>query len=137
MSANAKARQVQGNGTYQNTIAPSSTEQAMLLKQDEIIAALNGTADTSQLSSAAGAGGGATEAMTVTGLLASDEIVSVTQKTPGANSLPLLGWSTQAANTVTGIWSADPGAGAVLQVAFKRAKSVSSTELAAVTLKGG
>lgn len=66
--------------------------------------------------SSAGAGGAATEAMTLTGLASGDTIVAVTQKTKGANNLPLLGWSTQAANALTGIWSADPGAGAVIQV---------------------
>ena len=63
--------------------------------------------------SSAGAGGAATEAMTVTGLGASDTILAVTQSTKGANSLPLLGYSTQAANALTAIWSANPGAGAV------------------------
>lgn len=72
------------------------------------------------LTSAAGAGGGATEAMTVTGLLTSDTILSVTQSTPGANSLPLIGFSTQATNALTGIWSADPGAGSIIKVAIKR-----------------
>lgn len=74
----------------------------------------------SVITSAAGAGGGATEAMTVTGLLTTDTILAVTQKTEGANDLPLLGWSTQAANALTGIWSADPGAGAVIMVLIKR-----------------
>lgn len=73
-----------------------------------------------RFNSSAGAGGAATEAMVVTGLLASDTILSVSQKTPGANSLPLLGWSTQANNSVTAIWSADPGAGSVILVAVKR-----------------
>jgi hypothetical protein len=71
--------------------------------------------------SSAGAGGAATEAMVLTGLAAADTILSVTQKTKGANSLPLLGWSTQAANALTGIWSADPGAGAVIMVLVKKA----------------
>lgn len=70
--------------------------------------------------SAAGAGGAATAAMTVTGLKTTDVILSVVQKTPGANSLPLLGWSTVAANSVTAIWSADPGAGSVIVVTVKR-----------------
>lgn len=69
---------------------------------------------------AAGAGGAATEALTCTGLLATDTVLSVSQKTPGANSLPLLGWSTLAANAITGIWSANPGAGAVVLVSVKR-----------------
>ena len=71
--------------------------------------------------SSAGAGGAATEAMTLTGLAAGDTILSVSQKTKGANSLPLLGWSTQAANALTGIWSADPGAGAVIMVVVLKA----------------
>ena len=83
-------------------------------------------ADASQtavsgITSSAGAGGGATEAMVATGLLTTDTVLSVTQKTKGANDLPLLGWSTQAANAITGIWSADPGAGAVVQVTLSRA----------------
>lgn len=71
--------------------------------------------------SSAGAGGSATEAMTLTGLAAGDTILAVHQKTKGANSLPLLGWSTQAANALTGIWSADPGAGAVIVVVVLKA----------------
>lgn len=70
--------------------------------------------------SAASAGGAPTEALVVTGLLATDTILAVTQMTPGANSLPLLGWSTVANNSITGIWSANPGAGAVLVVTVKR-----------------
>ena len=72
------------------------------------------------LSSAASAGGGATEAMTVTGLLTTDVIISVTQRVKGANSLPLLGWNTQVADGITAVYSADPGAGAILDVAFIR-----------------
>lgn len=72
------------------------------------------------LTSAAGVGGASTEAMTVTGLLTSDVIMSVTQKTPGANSLPLIGYSTQATNSLTAIFSANPGAGAVIVVAVRR-----------------
>lgn len=66
--------------------------------------------------STAGAGGAATEAMVLTGLGASDVILAVTQQTKGANNLPLLGYSTQAANALTAVWSANPGAGAVITV---------------------
>lgn len=72
------------------------------------------------LSSAASAGGGATEAMTVTGLLTTDVIISVTQRVKGGNSLPLLGWNTQVADGITAVYSADPGAAAILDVAFIR-----------------
>lgn len=84
---------------------------------------LNAKLDESQIlvfTSSAGAGGGATEAMVVTGLKTTDVILSVVQKTKGANNLPLLGWTTVAANAVTGVWSADPGAGSVIVVTVKR-----------------
>lgn len=92
---------------------------------DDLTTASTAAATTVQdkiktLTSTAGAGGGATEAMVLTGLLTTDTILSVTQKTKGANSLPLLGYSTQAANALTGIWSADPGAGAVIVVTVLR-----------------
>lgn len=73
--------------------------------------------------SSAGAGGAATEAMTLTGLAAADTILAVTQKTKGANNLPLLGYTTQAANALTCVWSADPGANAVVQVLVLKAAS--------------
>jgi hypothetical protein len=77
--------------------------------------------DIRTYTSAAGDGGAATEAMTVTGLAADDTILAVSQKTEGANDLPLLGWTTQAANALTAVWSADPGAGAVIVVTVKKA----------------
>ena len=70
--------------------------------------------------SAAGAGGAATEAMVVTGILATDTILSVSQSVKGANSLPLLGFNTLANNALTAVFSADPGAGAVIVVSVKR-----------------
>jgi len=80
---------------------------------------LNGNAPIA-VSCTAAAGGGATEALTCTGLAGTDTILAVFQVTPGANSLPLLGYSTLAADTITGIWSADPGAGAVVRVTVKK-----------------
>lgn len=71
--------------------------------------------------SSAGSGGAATEAMVLTGLAAADQILACHQKTPGANSLPLLGYSTLAANALTCTWSADPGAGAVVVVTVRKA----------------
>lgn len=71
----------------------------------------------------AAAGGSATEALTATGLLSTDTVLSVTQRTPGANNLPLVGWSTLAKDSITGIWASDPGAGAVLDVQVKRGVS--------------
>lgn len=71
--------------------------------------------------SSVGAGGAATEALTFEGLKGEDQILAVIQRTPGANNLPLLGWSTQIDGGLTGIWSADPGAGAELDVVFRKA----------------
>lgn len=71
--------------------------------------------------SAASVGGAATEAMTVTGLLATDKILAVTQSVKGAANLPLLGYNTQIANGLTAVWSATPGAGAVIKVTVLRA----------------
>jgi len=70
--------------------------------------------------STATVGGAASEAVTVTGLLSGDTILSVSQKTPGGAALPLLGWSTQITAGITVIYSADMGPGAVVLVAVKR-----------------
>ena len=70
--------------------------------------------------STATVGGAASEAVAVTGLLASDTILSVSQKTGGGAALPILGWSTQVNNGITLIYSADMGSGAVVLVAVKR-----------------
>ena len=71
--------------------------------------------------SAASAGGAATEALTVTGLLATDIILAVTQSVKGSANLPLLGYNTQIANGLTAVWSATPGTGAVIKVTVLRA----------------
>ena len=70
--------------------------------------------------SSASAGGGATEAMVLTGLLSTDTILAVSQSVPGANSLPLLGYNTLANDALTAVWSADPGANAVIKVVVMR-----------------
>jgi hypothetical protein len=70
--------------------------------------------------SSATVGGAAAEALTVTGLLATDTIIAVTQSMVGASNLPLLYWSAQANNSLTGHWVGDPSIGATLLVAVKR-----------------
>jgi len=74
----------------------------------------------SVFTSSAGAGGAATEVMTLTGILSTDTILAVSQSVDGANSLPLLGFNTLANDALTGVWSADPGAGAVIVVSVLR-----------------
>lgn len=66
-------------------------------------------------------GAGAADAvLTVTGLLATDTIISVSQKVRGATTAALIGWDTQVNNSITGHWSADPGGLATVLVAVKR-----------------
>lgn len=112
-----------------SAFARSRLEQAFGIQQIEKDAAneICDKVDASQAASgiqaytsAAGAGGSASATLTVTGLLATDTVLAVSQKTAGANSLPLLGWTTVANNALTVQWSADPGAGAVVVVSVKR-----------------
>ncbi len=77
-------------------------------------------ASTLAFNSAATAGSNATETVVVTGVLATDTLLSVSQSVPGANNLPLIGFNTLANNAITLVYSADPGAGAVVVVSVKR-----------------
>lgn len=107
--------------SYNKTLLNKMNSTANKTGLGDLIDAQLPTADLVAYTSAAGSGGAATEAMTVTGLAAGDTILAVHQKTDGANNLPLLGWSTQTANALTGIWASDPGAGAVIVVLVKKA----------------
>lgn len=73
--------------------------------------------------SAASAGGAATETLTVTGLAAADEILSVSQKTKGANGTALNKWTDTArtANQLAVEWTGNPGAGAIVRVCVLKA----------------
>lgn len=74
-------------------------------------------------SSTASAGGSDQETVVVTGLLATDTILSVSQQTMGAGTRAnqsLIQWSGQADNSLTLDWVGDPGAGAIVIVAVKR-----------------
>lgn len=87
----------------------------------ELIRNLEGEGQVLQLESAASAGGGATEDdVVVAGLLATDEILSVSQRVEGGNSLALIGWSDQQDGSLDLTWTGDPGAGAIVRVAIKR-----------------
>lgn len=82
---------------------------------------LKENANLVKLTSAASVGGAAIEPnLAVAGLLATDVILAVTQKTPGANSLPLLGYADQQDGTLDFIYSADPGAGAIMEILVNR-----------------
>lgn len=91
--------------------------------KSSLVDILNQTRDSANilaLTSDASAGGNATETMAVTGLKATDEVLSVSQKTAGAANLPLLGWSNVADNAIDCTWSADPLANAVVVVLVRR-----------------
>lgn len=92
------------------THAPTgdATFQALALKLD--------SAKLTVYTSAAVVSGDATPTVAVIGLGASDTILAVTQSTAGANSLPLLGWSNQLADSLDLVYSADPGDGSVVKV---------------------
>ena len=65
--------------------------------------------------------GSATETLVVTGLLATDTILAITQVTPGVNStVQIVGYSGQANNALTVQWAADAGGGAVIRVMVSR-----------------
>ncbi len=70
--------------------------------------------------STATAGSNPTETVAVTGVLATDTLLSVSQSVPGMNNLPLIGFNTLANNAITLVYSADPGSGAVVLVSVKR-----------------
>lgn len=76
-----------------------------------------------KLTSAASAGGGASEALAVSGLRASDEIVAVSQRVKGSLGAAMVAWNTQIADGLTVEWSADPGAGAIVEVLVRRLRS--------------
>ena len=65
-------------------------------------------------------GGASFEVMTVTGLLATDSILAVSQVIPGSNNAYVTGFSGQANNSLTVQWNTDPGSGAVIRVVVSR-----------------
>lgn len=65
--------------------------------------------------------GSATETLVVTGLLATDTILAITQMTPGAVSTAfIVGYSGQADNSLTVQWTTDAGGSAVVRVLVSR-----------------
>ena len=89
-------------------------------KDEDLVKLLNDLQENANVQaylSDAGSGGAASEAMTVTGLKASDKILSVTQETEGAGvGKTMIAHSTLVADGLTIKWDADPGAGAKVLV---------------------
>ncbi len=73
------------------------------------------------LDSAVSVGGAASETLTVTGLVTTDTILGVTQKTQGANAEALTEYGTVGTGTLAVKWTGNPGGGAVVRVLIRRA----------------
>jgi hypothetical protein len=71
--------------------------------------------------SAASAGGGTSETLTVTGLLDTDTVLAVSMKAPGATATSVVnGFGAPAADALPVTYTADPGAGLKVQVTVLR-----------------
>ncbi len=99
----------------------SGSVAALLSKQDAILDLINAE-EILAFTSDALSGGGANEAMVVTGLLATDTILSVQHVSGGTLTVAVSGWHTQADDALDGEFVIDPGAGALVQVVVKRAR---------------
>lgn len=73
-----------------------------------------------KLTSAASGGGAAAETLAVVGLLATDELLAVTQRVPGATGAVLIGYVLDANAEIDLTWDVDPGAGAIVEVLIRR-----------------
>lgn len=100
--------------------AASASASSAAASAASAAAAAASAASIAKIDSSASLGGAAFETLVVTGLLATDTILSVSQFTKGANSVAAIGWDTQANNSLKVYWTADPGVGAVVRVAYKR-----------------
>lgn len=90
---------------------------------EELLNDIITNANTEALTSAATAGGAATEAaLAVTGLLATDEILSVTT-VAGGNAVGFVGYANQIDGAIDITFSADPGAGRTVTVLVRHAVS--------------
>lgn len=100
---------------------PSSAQDAATKNyvDTELGVKLN-SADLVSYDSNASTGGSATESLTVTGLEATDTILSVSQKTAGANSTAQIAYGSPGAGTLSVTWTGDPGAGSIIRVLVKK-----------------
>ena len=88
---------------------------------DAIGALKTSTANILAFNSNPSVGGATSEILTVTGLLATDTILAVTQMTHGATATAaFVSYSNQANNSLTAYWTVDPGVGAVIRVLVSR-----------------
>ena len=101
-----------------NISNPLEQNRFIAQAMDANTAAIIADGDVNTYTSAASAGGAASEAMTFTGLLATDVVLSVDQSVAGAGKT-IIGFNTQVADGLTIVWDADPGAGAVVVLTVK------------------
>lgn len=104
-------------------MALSARNRVLLNKMNRTaqLARLGDAVNIQFFDSSASPGGSATVVHTVTGLGANDEILSVTPRTQGANAASVRSFGTQINNGLTVVYTADPGAGAVVRVAVLKA----------------
>ena len=103
-----------------NISNPLEQNRFIAQAMDANTAAIIADGDVNTYTSAASAGGAASEAMTFTGLLATDVVLSVDQSVAGAGAgKTIIGFNTQVADGLTIVWDADPGAGAVVVLTVK------------------
>lgn len=89
---------------------PSAAQDAATKAYVDKIAAVNCSASS---------GGAASEALTCTGLVSTDTILAVSQSVPGANNTAIIGYNTLVNNGLTVLWTANPGANAIVKVLVK------------------
>lgn len=75
--------------------------------------------------SAASAGGSATESLTVTGLAVGDTIIAATKIAAGANAEPISAIGAVGANSLSVTFDGDPGAGATVRVLVQKGAAAS------------
>lgn len=85
-----------------------------------------GAANTKTFLSNASAGGAAAEAYVVTGLLATDTVISVTPQTASANTAYIRAYSTLVNNGLTVTYNTDPGANGKVEVSVIRTGGVAT-----------
>lgn len=113
LTTNDKAISVMYGRAIDGTIIP--------IRMDNTGAISLATGNILAFNSNASLGGSPIETLTVTGLLATDTILAVTQVTPG--SVPtssIVGYSAQANNSLTIQWTANEGPGAIVRVMVSR-----------------
>jgi len=126
---------VEGNGAGSSILArlldnaldiaaseiPTGIPQANVSGLVSALAAKQDAAKLVVYTSGASVGGSASETLVVTGLLSSDTILAVTQKVAGANATALVAHGVPASDALPISWTADPGAGSVVEVYVKKA----------------